>query len=97
MDRLPRSWTFGRRCRARYSPQRQSIAPDGRGEYGFVTGQKAFDFKKRSPRYIRKMILSYHAGPAVSKKLSPQINLFEGRHVTIDVCGFGLQQDRPAS
>jgi ATP-dependent Zn protease len=55
-----------------------SIVPDGRGEYGFVTGQKAFDFKKRSPRYIRKMILSYHAGPAVSKKLSPQINLFEG-------------------
>ena len=55
-----------------------SIVSDVRGEDGFVTvPKKAFDFKKRSPRYIRKMILSYYAGPAVSKKLWPQINLFE--------------------
>jgi ATP-dependent Zn protease len=55
-----------------------TIVPDGKGEYGSVSFSKeAWNFECRSSRYIRKIILALYAGPAVTKKLCPRVNLLE--------------------
>ena len=55
-----------------------NIVPDGKGEYGSVSFSKEqWTFEGRSPRYIRKVILAHYAGPAVTKKLCPRVNLLE--------------------
>lgn len=55
-----------------------SIVSDSSGEYGYVTvWKRAYDFNRRSGGYIRKRVLSIYAGPAVSKKLKPRLNLLQ--------------------
>lgn len=55
-----------------------SVVSDNNGEYGYVTvWKRAYDFNRRSAGYIRKRVLSIYAGPAVSKKLNPRLNLFQ--------------------
>lgn len=46
------------------------------GEHGSVSFSKR-PIEQWSARYKRKMILTYYAGPAVTKKLHPGVDLFE--------------------
>lgn len=64
-----------------------SVVPNGKGEYGSVSFSKeAWDFEHRSTDHIRKTILVVYAGPAVTKKRFPRVNLFEERGHTSSIC-----------
>jgi hypothetical protein len=58
-----------------------TIVPDKKGVLGSVSFSRNAGFhdsgKRWSPRYTRKIILAQYAGPAVSKKLVPGLDLLE--------------------